>query len=286
MHLKPPFLCCFRGLLGHTVGVGGCDGGGGLAPTIWKLTLRLCQLWRQLSRWHARDCCRSDRPCFISFHLPVLPVLSEISGKPRSVNNESPLPKQKLELNRFGDGIRLFNTLEQPFSIRKPHKAWGSSATPVCCFPWRDHENHPHLIGCSASVFITRWFNILAQKRRWWLEAEGSSYFLRACFRGKVVERLWDDSAEQLRAKRMMIMMMAVWTAAVVQEQPWDYWARVIDGGAGTQDFLCICLFIVTFSVGAGSVIWRFVSPRFVALPDCFCSHHVRLHPCLSEIAS
>lgn len=131
MHLEPPFLCCFRGLLGHAVGVGGCDGGGGLAPTIWKLTLRLCQLWRQLSRWHARDCCRSDRPCFISFHLPVLPVLSEISGKPRSVNNESPLPKQKLELNRFGDGIRLFNTLEQPFSIRKPHKARGSSATPV-----------------------------------------------------------------------------------------------------------------------------------------------------------
>lgn len=83
-----------------------------------------------------------------------------------------------------------------------------------------------------------------------------------------------------------MIMMMAVWTAAVVQEQPWDYWAPVIDGGAGTQDFLCICLFFVTLSVGAGSVIWRFVSPRFVALPDCFCSRHVRLHPRLYEIAS
>lgn len=37
-------------------------------------------------------------------------------------------------------------------------------------------------------------------------------------------------------------------------EQPWDYWALVIDGGAGTQDFLCICLFLLTFSVGAASV--------------------------------
>lgn len=32
--------------------------------------------------------------------------------------------------------------------------------------------------------------------------------------------------------------------------------------------------------------IWRFVSPRFIAFLDCFCSRHVRLHPRLCGIAS
>lgn len=152
MHLKPPFLCCFRGLLGHAVGVG-----------VWwrrwacsnHLEARSAPLSAQtVAQQMTRSWLLSLRSALLySFPSPSPASAVRDLWKPRSVNNESPLPKQKFELNRFGDGIGLFNTLKQPFFNRKPHKAWGSSATPVCCFLWRDHQNHPHLIGCSASVF-------------------------------------------------------------------------------------------------------------------------------------